>query len=190
MTFPQNRRGLLTFCLGFLFIFNCSVEETFNPDNVASLSVGIKGSESPYDRFVIDLSEVHVKVIDDENDPDCWWRISSSNPGIYDLQELVDGRQVLLTDASSLPIGRIYAIKLVLGPNNYVIRQGSKIDLYTNSIQLGNLNMPVDRMISKGKSYGLDVEMDLSSSILDGPLDGQLILNPQVNYDFHDLKRQ
>ena len=190
MTFPHSLRGFLAVVFLLPLIFNCSVEDTFDPDDVASLSVRVAASQSPYDRFVIDFSEVHVKVIDDDNDPDCWWRISASNPGLYDLQELVDGRSVLLTDASSLPIGRIYAIKLVLGPNNYVIQEGSRIDLFTNSVQLRNLNMAVHRSITKGSSYGLDIEMDLSHSISEGPVDGQLTLNPQINYDFHDLNHE
>ena len=190
MTFPHSLRDFLAVVFLLPFLFNCSVEDTFDPDDVASLSVQITASQGPYDRFVLDLAEVHVKVIDDENDPDCWWRISTSNPGLFDLQELVDGRSVLLTDASSLPPGRIYAIKLIVGSDNYIIQDGSRIDLFTNSVQLRNLNMAVHRSITKGSSYSLDIEIDLSHSVLEGPVDGQLILNPQINYDFHDLNHE
>ena len=190
MTFPHNLRGLLTICVLLPLLYNCSIAETFDPDDVAALTLKLSAIPGQYERVFIDLSEVHVKVIDDENDPDCWWSISTSKAGIYDLQQFTEGRQLLLTEGSSLPTGKIYAIKLVLGNINYIISEGDRVDLFTNVIQLNNLNMPIDRTIARGNSYGLEVEMDLSASILEGPAEGQLILNPLVNYSFYDLKTQ
>ncbi|MBT8258397.1 MAG: DUF4382 domain-containing protein [Bacteroidia bacterium] len=179
--FPRILNGLLAICL-LSFLWSCSIDETFDPDDHATLSLKVSGSLGAYDNIFLEFSEVHLKVIDDESDPKCWRKISSFKSGIYDLNELVSGREADLLNSASVPSGQVFSIKLVLGENNYVIHDGERIELFTNSVQLEDLNMRLDKNFNRGRDYIMQVDFNANESIFEGPLDGQLILQPEVSF--------
>ncbi|MBT8253836.1 MAG: DUF4382 domain-containing protein [Flavobacteriaceae bacterium] len=169
-----------------LFSFSCSTDQDFNLEDGATLSIKVMDAPGEYDNMFIELSEVHLKVIDDESDPKCWWGLNSTNPGVYDLQEFIAGNEVSLLNGVRVPTGEIYAIKLVLGDNNYVVKNGQRIDLFTNVIQLDQLKMRTDTQFIQGNNYEFLVDIDASRSVVEGPLDDQLIFRPVVRYGFKE----
>lgn len=72
----------------------------------------------------------------DQNDQNSIWDTLTVSPGIYDLLQLANGADTLLT-SSIIPKGRIVALRITLGPNNSLVKNGVTYPLnlwnnYTN----------------------------------------------------------
>src|SRR6478609_3768227 len=63
----------------------------------------------------VDVREIQIKMEDSGSIV-----LAGSRPGMYDLMQLTNGRDTLLSNAL-IPPGRISQIRLVLGTNNFAV---------------------------------------------------------------------
>ena len=164
-------------------VISCSSDKLDDQLNSAQLQIKISATESVFDAVLLDFKEIHLKVIDDESDPNCWWKISGS-PGLYNLNDLTAGNYAAISDGVPVPTGLIYEIKIVLGDNNLLVKDGEQYPLFTNIIQQENLQMRVLKQFDENSSYAFEVEFDALRSIIEGPISDQFILRPIVNFRF------
>ena len=122
----------------------------------------------------VDVREIQIKMEDSAN----FIVLSGSRPGMYDLVDLTNGRDTLLSNAL-IPAGRISQIRLVLGDNNFAVTTtGDTLDLTTPSAQQSGLKVLVNQTVSGGMLYRLTIDFDASRSVIQAGNSGKYILKP------------
>ena len=181
MKYPHLTKVTLTLSLLFCAL-SCSTDQLSESSEKSFISVKVSASPSDFENLYVELSEIHLKVIDDETHPKCWLRISASNSGIYDLNQLVSGNDVLLIDNSSAPTGSIYEVKLVLGETNYIIENNERIDLFTNVVLQEGLTIRLDTNFNQNETYNFILNFDGSNSVFETHIEDHYILKPSLSY--------
>lgn len=128
----------------------------------------------------LDLSEVWVDVreVQIKMDDTTSITLAGSRPGMYNLLELTNGRDTLLSDAL-IPPGTISQIRLVLGSNNYAVTAtGDTVELDTPSAQQSGLKVQVHQTVTGGMLYRLILDFDAAKSVIKAGNSGKYILKP------------
>ena len=92
----------------------------------AKLQVYLTDDPANYDKVVIDVKDVQINLSTDSSDK--WQSLSTVKAGSYDLLRLVNDDDTLLA-SSDIGTGTLEQMRLVLGPNNYVVVNGQNIPL-------------------------------------------------------------
>jgi hypothetical protein len=122
----------------------------------------------------VDVREIQIKMADSAG----MITLAGSRPGMYDLLELTNGRDTLLSDAL-IPPGRISQIRLVLGDNNYAVTlTGDTLELDTPSAQQSGLKVQVNQTVSGGMLYRITLDFDAAKSVVKAGNSGKYILKP------------
>ncbi len=108
-----------------------------------------------------------MKIVDDDlNDTVSGWIVLDSiSPGRYDLLLLQNGIDTLLA-WDSIPSGQLTQIRLILGPDNYVVVAGKKETLKTPSAQQSGLKLQVNYKLEPGLRYEFWLDFDADKSIV------------------------
>lgn len=102
----------------------------------------------------------------------------TTNQGIYNLLEFVNGKDTLLVD-DRLPSGFISQIRLILGENNTLMIDSVIYDLKTPSAQQSGLKLNVHYEIIAGESYAYVIDFLVEKSIVETG-NGKFILKPVI----------
>lgn len=122
----------------------------------------------------VDVREIQIKMEDSAN----FLVLSGSRPGMYDLLQLTNGQDTLLSNAL-IPAGRISQIRLVLGNNNFAITTtGDTLQLATPSAQQSGLKVLVNQTVTGGSLYRLTLDFDAAKSVVKAGNSGNYILKP------------
>lgn len=121
-------------------------------------SVQIYLTDAPGDFEEVNIDVISVRIIINDsliNLP--------TNAGIYNILDFVNGKDTLLVE-DEIPAGYLSQIRLVLGEENTVMRDGQLYDMKTPSAQQSGLKLNVHENIQPGISYAyvLDFEADRS----------------------------
>ena len=164
----------LTTLLCGMLIMSCK-KNTANDSNKANVQIRLTDSPDPNVSEVwIDVKDVLINV----GDTSSWTSVVGSHAGEYNLLDLTDGKDTILSDAE-IPAGKISQIRLLLGDNNYIItKTGEKIDLTTPSGQQSGLKVEVNEDVSGGQLYRLILDFDAGKSIVKAGNSGKFILKP------------
>lgn len=164
--------------LSSLLFVSCqkSADDGSMDSSAARLQVRLTDSPDPNVSEVwIDIKEVRINYDDTSS-----VLLTGAHPGVYNLLDLTNGRDTLLADAQIRP-GRIGQIRLVLGPNNYVVtRTGQRIALTTPSAQQSGLKINVNTQVSGGVLYRLILDFDAAQSVVRAGNSGNYILKPVI----------
>ena len=168
-----------------LFAIACASDDD-NP-NGASARVNILLVDAPasYDEVWVEILAVRVKVDEDriedddvdEEDESSWVEIVYEESQPINLLDLTGGNTEHL-GTENFPEGEIDQIRLILGENNYLIKDGERFDMKTPSAQQSGLKVKVDEYIEGGMSYDLVIDFDAAKSIVEAGNSGQIILKP------------
>lgn len=136
---------------------SCRKEE--GPDfGKASLTFRLTDAPAAYDKVNIDVTGMEV-IIDDST-------ISLDvNKGVYNLLDLVNGKDTLLVE-QDIPAGRISQVRLILGNNNTIEVNGEVKQLETPSSQQSGLKLNVDADFEPGIAYEYTIDFDAARSIV------------------------
>lgn len=161
-----------------------------NDDNPSSASARVNfylvDAPASYDEVWIEVLALRVKVdengvedddINDDDDESSWVEITYDESQPINLLALTGGNSELL-GTEDLPEGEIDQIRLILGENNYVIKNGERFEMKTPSAQQSGLKIKVDENIQGGISYDLVIDFDAAKSIVEAGNSGQIILKP------------
>jgi hypothetical protein len=99
--------------------------------------------------------------------------------GVYNLLDFVNGKDTLLVD-DEVPAGFISQIRLILGENNTIMRDGVLYDLKTPSAQQSGLKLNVHYEVLPGESYAYIIDFVVEKSIVETG-NGKFILKPVIH---------
>ncbi|MEB2773963.1 DUF4382 domain-containing protein [Algoriphagus sp. D3-2-R+10] len=166
------------------FAMACSSDEDNPSGGSARVNFYLVDAPASYDEVWIEVLAVRVKVdeygIDDDmkdDDESSWIEIAYDKSQPINLLDLTGGNSELL-GTEDFPEGEIDQIRLILGEDNYVIKNGERYDMKTPSAQQSGLKIKVDEEIHGGMSYDLIIDFDAAKSIVEAGNSGQIILKP------------
>jgi hypothetical protein len=143
-----------------VFLFSCSSK---NDDNRATLALRLTDAPADYDAVLIDIEDVQINVTGDDDKG--WQSLAGVNKGVYNLLDLVNGKDTLLIKAD-IPTGRLHQIRLVLGSDNSIIVNGASIPLETPSAEQSGLKLNVQQDVTSGILYTMVLDFDAARSIV------------------------
>lgn len=157
--------GLLPFaCAALLGLAGCS--KTSENADTAKLEVRLMDAPGDFQSVVLDVRQVEVHL-KDEGNPDGWKTLGFS-PQAINVLDYVNGRSALLVSDDFAP-GDLKEIRLILGPNSYVIgRDGQQYDLKTPSGQTSGVKLKLDKATLKTReTFQLLLDFDVAKSIVE-----------------------
>ncbi len=167
-----------------LFAMSCSSDDETPSGGSAKVNLYLVDAPASYDEVWIEVLAVRVKVdedgIDDDDmddDDSSWEEIVYDESQPINLLDLTGGKSELL-GSEDFPEGEIDQIRLILGDNNYVVKNGERFDMKTPSAQQSGLKIKVNEYIEGGVTYNLVIDFDAAKSIVEAGNSGQIILKP------------
>lgn len=140
-------------------LFSCQK----NDSGKSRIQIALTDGPGDYDEVNIDVQDVRINYSTDDDKG--WVSLSGVKTGTYDILQLANGKEAILADAQ-INTGRIQQIRLVLGPNNYVVIGGQRYDLQTPSAQQSGLKLNIHQDVNEGLTYKLLMDFDASRSIV------------------------
>lgn len=178
-TYVHLTAVLLTFIFSVLLI-SCSKMEN-SSSGKAKLQVYLTDDPANYDQVVIDVKDVQINLSTDSSDK--WQSLSTVKAGSYDLLRLVNDDDTLLA-SSDIGTGTLEQMRLILGPNNYVVVNGQNIPLETPSAQQSGLKLNIHQSITSGILYTITLDFDAAKSIVKTG-NSKYILKPVIRTVFN-----
>lgn len=166
------KKILILFLLASTFIIGCNdIEE----NNAGVLMVRLTDSPAEYEEVLIDVQELWINVTDDDSG---WTQLPLLVQGQIDLLQLTNGNDTLLSE-ESIPAGRISQMRMVLGENNQLKKEGEYYDLETPSAQQSGLKFNIHTTLEEGVTYEMVLDFDAAQSIVEQG-DGKYSLKPVI----------
>lgn len=169
------------------FAIACTSDDENPKGDSARVNILLVDAPASYDEVWVEVLAVRVKVdedgidddddLDDDDDESSWVEIVYEESQPINLLELTGGNSELL-GTEDFPEGEIDQIRLILGENNYVIKNGERFEMKTPSAQQSGLKIKVDEYIEGGMTYDLVIDFDAAKSIVEAGNSGQIILKP------------
>jgi len=132
-------------------------------DGEAQLKFSLTDAPSmEYTAVNLDVQGIEVGVGDAANGK--WEALELLEPGVLNLLDYRNGETILLAD-ESFPAGTIAQVRLILGPNNTVIKNGVEYPLTTPSAQQSGLKFNFHQVLEAGMMYSFVIDFDASRSI-------------------------
>jgi len=174
-------KSLILLPLLILF-FNCNNDSNSvskNDSEMARFSIKLVDMPGDYDKVVVDVIDIRIKMNDDSDDEGGWVSVPT-NDGQYDLLELTGGESAVLVDDYEVLEGELSQIRLVLGDNNYVVKGDEEFELKTPSAQQSGLKVKINQEVEGGYYYSFVLDFNVAESIVDAGNSGNIILKPVV----------
>jgi len=157
---------LLPMALAALLTVNSCSTKDDTANGMAKMEVHLVDAPGDFKAVVLDVQQVQIHV-DDDNDESKWQPLTLLKAGQYNVLDFVNGRSALLASAD-FPPGRISQIRLILGPNNYVItHDGTHYDLKTPSGQTSGVKLKIDADLTRDVTYTLLLDFNVAKSIVE-----------------------
>jgi hypothetical protein len=165
-----------------LTFYNCtnSSNDPINQnDGPARISIKLVDGPGDYDQVFVEIVDIMIKMNDD-SEGDGGWESTGATGGSYDLLTLTGGQSAILVDDYEVLDGELSQIRLVLGEDNYVVKDGEEYDLKTPSAQQSGLKVKVNQTVEAGYLYSFVLDFDVAKSIVDAGNSNNIILKPVI----------
>lgn len=159
-----------------LFLTACDSDDSAAGSNKARLEVALTDDPGDYEAVFIDVEDVMINYSNDTATG--WISLGNVNRGEYDLLKLVNDDDTILADALIEP-GTISQIRLVLGSDNFVQIDGTRIPLQTPSAQQSGLKLNIHQAVEADLLYKILLDFDVAKSIVKTGND-KYILKPVI----------
>lgn len=146
-----------------LVVVSCS-DSNDNTNGTSRVVVKMTDAPGDYDAVFVEVLDVRIKNSSNSDDSG-WVSVGNINPGIYNLLELTGGVTVLLAD-NEIPSGFVGQIRLVLGQNNSVVKDGITYPLQTPSAQQSGLKLQINQTLQPNVNYTFLIDFDVNQSIV------------------------
>jgi len=173
--------NLFLFTTVSLFVFSsCNKENAPGKNDKARMQVFLTDDPGDYQSVFIDIQDIKINYSTDADNG--WISLDHVNRGSYDVLRLINDKDTILAD-TELRTGRVEQIRLILGPNNYVVINGVRHDLLTPSAQQSGLKLNLHQDINEGVLYKLLLDFDAARSIVRTG-NGRYMLKPVIRSSF------
>jgi len=152
----------LIILIGMLLILSCEKNEN---NNEAVLNIRLTDAPAAYDEVNIEIENVQIHVGDNQNEGD-WHEVEIMNKGIYNLLDFNNGLDTLLA-SSYLPAGNASQMRLFLGENNTLVKDGVTYDLFATAGLSSGIKLQIHQQLQKGVTYAMWLDFDASRSIIE-----------------------
>lgn len=157
---------VLSFSLmAFLFLSLGGCSSADDSTQTSRISVRMTDAPGDYDAVYLDVKDVLIKSTVDNNDSEGWISVGDVQPKIYNLLDLTGGVTVLLAD-NVVPSGFLGQVRLLLGDNNTVVKNGITYPLKTPSAQQSGLKLKINQTLVAGATYDFLLDFDVERSIV------------------------
>lgn len=174
---------IATLLLFTLFLLtSCDVADNGNSNSTrGTLQVYLTDAPGNYEAVWIDIQEVRIHRSENEEieDDDDGWITISEEPKKVNLLDLTNGKLEVLGE-TDLDEGMYSQIRLILGDDNEVVKNGVTHSLDTPSAQQSGLKLNVNAEIEGGQVYTLLLDFDASRSIIEAGNSGKFLLKPVI----------
>ncbi|MGQ1783516.1 DUF4382 domain-containing protein [Saccharicrinis sp. GN24d3] len=146
---------------------SCVEESNSSSEELSSPKISIRLTDAPasYDEVLIDLQEVRVHFSGEGEEEGGWHTLENVNTGIYNLLDFTNGADTLIAE-EEFTVGKISQIRLILGENNKIKKDGVYHDIKTPSAQQSGLKLNVHAELEMGVAYRVWLDFDASRSIV------------------------
>lgn len=163
----------------FAILTSCSDSED-KDSGTSRIVVKLTDEPGDYDNVFVEVLDVKIKSSSD-SDESGWVSIGNVNPGVYDLLELTGGVTLLLAE-NDVPSGFIGQMRLILGDNNTVVKEGVTYPLNTPSAQQSGLKLQINQTLQPNVTYNFLIDFDVNHSIV-------VEAGNSGNYNLHPVLR-
>lgn len=148
-------------------------------DQTSKVSMRLSDAPGDYDQVNLEVLDVLMKS-DGNSDDSGWVSIGvNKEPVLYNLLELTGGASALIVD-TLVPSGYVGQIRLLLGENNTVVKDGIIHPLRTPSGQESGVKLMLNTTLEPGLSYDFMLDFDVDKSIVKAGNSGNYNLHPVV----------
>jgi len=171
----MKKISLISFVLIALLAFSAC-----NDDNESNARFTLRLTDAPadYEEVLIDIQQVKVNVTSADNEEGTWYTMDGLKAGVYNLLDFTNGMDTVIAD-QYLPVGKVSQIRLILGENNQVKKDGVYHDLKTPSAQQSGLKLNVHAELKAGIAYRMWLDFDAGRSIVETG-NGKFNLKPVI----------
>jgi len=164
---------LIAIFVALIYLQSCSKKDSSS--SMTPFKVRLTDAPSTtYDSVIIDVQGVEVT----QATSTATAVALNVNSGRYDLLNYTNGRDTLIAFAN-LPTTMVLQIRLILGPNNYVVIGGIQYPLKTPSAQQSGLKLNVHATLIASVEYIMTLDFDAAQSIVNTG-NGGYILKPVI----------
>jgi len=160
-------------------VFTQSCDDDNDNDSTSGTSrVRISMTDAPgdYDEVNIEVIGVRYKTTTDTGE-EGWIDLDGVEPGVYNLLDLTGGVTAALAD-DEIPSGNLGQIRLILGDDNTVVKDGVTYPLNTPSAQQSGLKLKIDQELDPDVTYNFLVDFDVHNSVVMAGNSGNYNLHP------------
>nr|WP_294934214.1 DUF4382 domain-containing protein [uncultured Flavobacterium sp.] len=143
---------------------SCNDSDDSDQNGTSRVAVRMTDAPGDYDEVNIEVVDVMVKSSTSVDDTG-WISIGNINPGVYNLLDLTGGINVLLAD-NQVASGYLGQIRLVLGDDNTVVKDGVTYPLNTPSAQQSGLKLQINQTLQAGATYNFLLDFDVEHSVV------------------------
>ncbi len=147
-------------------------------DGTSRIRVTMTDAPGDYDEVNVEVIGVKYKVTNDDGE-DGWVDLETANTGIYNLLDLTGGVTVMLAD-EEIPAGHLGQIRLILGDDNTVVKDGVTYPLNTPSAQQSGLKLQIDQELEANVLYEFLLDFDVHQSVVEAGASGNYNLHPVI----------
>lgn len=161
-----------------VFAMGCSDDDDNNGSSAGESRIRVSMTDAPgdYDEVNVEVVGVKYKVSSDTGE-DGWIELAGVNAGIYNLLDLTGGVTVMLAD-DEIPSGQLGQIRLMLGDENTVVKDGVTYDLNTPSAQQSGLKLQINQELEADVTYNFLIDFDVHESVVEAGASGNYNLHP------------
>lgn len=168
-------RLLTTF---LVFIMLAFVACSSNDESTSKIIVTLTDSPGDYDEVNVDIQSIEVHQ-SQGNQQSGWVELENVQAGVYDLLQLTNGVEAVLTE-TDFPSGRISQMRLVLGDNNSLVKDGQTIPLTVPSGAQTGLKLLINQDLSEGVTYTFQLDFDAAQSVVKSGGSELFVLKPVI----------
>lgn len=162
----------LTVLFVFILAYSCKKDEDLS-SKTTQFRVYLTDGPGDYQQVNVDVQLVRVKTSDDTSK----WIDLATNTGIYNLLDFQNGIDTLIA-AGPVPTTALKEVRLVLGPDNSVMKDSVIYDLDTPSAEQSGLKIKIDKNLAI-TADSLTLDFDAEKSIVETG-NGKFILKPVI----------
>lgn len=152
---------------------SCSNQES----GTAQLKFSLTDAPSlEYSAVNLDVKGIEVGVGDAENVE--WVALDLLQPAVYNLLDYRNGETILLAN-EAFPAGKISQVRLILGPDNSVVKDGVEYPLTTPSAQQSGIKFNLHQVLEADMMYSFVIDFDASRSVVETG-NGKFLLKPVI----------
>jgi hypothetical protein len=163
----------------FMALFTFTACHKKEDDGSAKIKVSL--TDAPGDYAAVNVDVIGVEINRQITEAESGWEaLTLIKPGVINLLDLSNGRQLLLASAD-LPAGTISQIRLKLGnKNSLVLKDGRTVALNTPSGQSSGLKLQINQELKADVTYEILLDFDAAKSIVPRGNTGLYNLKPVI----------